>query len=108
MYTNQQAKLNPTEFKFSTKSGFTHEGAPKLPQRAFGAEVDALPPSSAHHGTWHHLRASQGPLVRMQWVADPAGVRKGLWQAPLGSPSERMAYTAAYLAAWGWTYSGVA
>ena len=96
------AQANPTHYRFRLGEGYRLLGEPKMPTVRI-ATADVCSPGEVEVNTLHSIRPPNGaePLT-MRWIGS------GRWEPiPLGT-GRRMAYTAEYLAACGWTYVGAA
>lgn len=101
MITQSTARANPTHYRFRLGEGYKLLGEPRMPSvvvaPASACEVDAEP------GTTHAIQPPNGgDPVTMRWIG------AGRWEPiPMGV-GRRLAYSAEYLAACGWTYAGAA
>ena len=75
-----------------------HDFPPAL--RAVPLAPPCLPPGTTEDGSAHRLQPPHGgPALTFSWIK-----RELAWERPGGN---RLAWTAAYLGAHGWTYAGV-
>ena len=91
------AMASRTAHVFVPKLGYLHAGPLAMPKVAQGGADSASPAAAAVDGSRHILKAPDGgPELAFTWIA-----REKAWERYGG---RRMAFSAAYLAAHGWSY----
>jgi hypothetical protein len=103
--TEKQVLEKPTSYRFNGDGmGYSYVGELSMPALAIHPPSAAMPPAGTEDGTWHMLKIPSGEqAMSMQWCE----VKK-VWKPGLASGAFRVAFSCAYLAANGWTYSGAA
>ncbi len=106
MINRKQAESDRTMHRYIPGRGYLRMGRPlQMPPSPLGNAPDCEPPHDAADGSVHMLRppeASHAAPMPFAWHRD-----RREW-APVGANGRRMAFTSAYLAAYGWTYGGAA
>ena len=97
--TREAAEASKTTHQMVPGVGFVHHDAPpKVVVERAESTAACSPPDGAEDGSAHLLVAPGGRELPFIWIA-----AERAWERPGG---HRMAFTAAYLGADGWRYSG--
>ena len=96
--TREQALKDRASHQFQLGVGYVKLAPPPLPTTHKGRPGDCDPPKATKDGTFHLLSVPGGSMsLEFEWIeTEKAWARFG---------GNRMAFTAAYLAAHGWKYS---
>lgn len=94
------AMRDRTAHAYMAGVGYIRVGTPPMPAIPVDDARACLPPPPVASNTDHVLQPPSGPTMVMTW----GGME---WIPPLGK-GKRLAFTAAYLAAHGWSYVGPA
>lgn len=98
--TPENARVHRTEHAMIPQVGFVRMGPPKLPLEPRGPPAACSPPDKTETDTLHTLITPGGDdFPNMRWHAE---FRE--WAPLVPFAGNRMAFTAQYLAAHGWTY----